>query len=192
MRYTFKTLYMHVSFVALSAYFASLPHEAYAAIATCCSSCNYPGTINCSSLSSNTLYKAGESVACGCATGYSGTITYTCTVGEYGGYEGQGVYEGYWQPAGTCLKEECTEGQTQSCTTTAVATGKQTCTDRKIWGRCIPTSCKSGYVMIPGNSGPHCFATCTIANGVGYEYVADPTDPDPTDPEESSSSSTTA
>lgn len=155
----------------MTAYLTALPHDAHAV--TYSANCNPDSVIQgqsmvCEGLTQNKTFKEGATVSCGCGADYVGSNTYRCARGEAGGYEGYGLYEGYWDYLSTTCQKACIPNATQSCTTTAIAAGTQTCTSERFWGRCVPTACKSGYVLVPGNDGNQCYARCTIANGSGY------------------------
>lgn len=80
------------------------------------------------------------------------------------------VVRGEWEDWGAFNKGECvsklacsTNGATQDCSS-AIANCSRTCKNN-IWGSCVCTSCKNGYVMVSGT----CYASCNISNGTGYE-----------------------
>lgn len=183
-----------ISVAAIAVATVYVPYDAQAGTITCSSGSFTQETLNCDGISTNLSYNAHDTVECGCGEGYNGAITYRCVEQEAGGYEGTDRMEGYWvQDKNSCLKYECVAGQTQTCTTTSIASGTQECTSANVWGVCKATSCKSGYVLV----NQRCHPECEVVNGMGYIFQSDASSggdsgSDSGDEETSSSSSSTA
>ncbi len=134
-------------------------------------------TKECGGVSAQTLNR-GSTVTCQCSTDSKLKQDLACTeimweeiVCDNGGtsdcYTQEIIVNDFW--TGECYNPDACSpnGSTKSCST-STAEGTRTCKNG-VWGGCVTTSCKSGYVMVKGS----CIPSCNISNGVGYEDSID-------------------